>query len=273
MPLATTVNDGAARAALADVVPRLTELIRSIRDSRAPALGEWDAGQVALHLAHAWEIIPRLARREDLRPLLRHPAELADFTTAMVRSDAAGDRHDSAARIEAAASAFLAAPIADPSPRPWLFEGTSLPASAFTCHLLNESLVHGYDIAHAEGRRWRIDPAHAGMAITGFLLPAMSALDPRFPVDQRHAAGVEACYDIRLRDVDRFFFVFSDGAVRVEPPSERRVDWHLSADPSAAFLVLWARTSLWPALLTGRLRGWGRRPALAMRLPRMMRNP
>jgi hypothetical protein len=272
MALATTVDGASARAALASVVPRLTALIRSIRNPAAPAVGEWNAGDVAVHLAQAWETLTALARG-DLNSPLHDPRELAELTTSMVRSDPARDLEEIAARIETAASAYLATPTTDPGPRPWLVEGTAVPASTFTCHVLNESLVHGYDIAHAEGRHWPIDPAHAGIALMGFAIPALSVVDPRFPVDQQHAAGVRACFDIRVRRTSRFFLVFDDGALSVEEPSQRSVDWHISAEPTTLFLLLWSRTSPWPGMLTGRMAAWGRRPWLGLRLPRMMNNP
>jgi hypothetical protein len=266
------VDTAAARAALASVVPRLTALVRSIRNPAAPAVGEWNAGDVAVHLAHAWELLPVLARGDMASPLHR-PEELADVTTAMVRREPGRDLEATAARIEAAASAYLATPMPDGGNRPWMIEGTTLPPSAFICHLLNESLVHGYDIAHAERRRWPIDPTHAGMAIMGFVLPALSVVDPRFPVDQRYAAGVRACFDIRVRRTGRFSLVFDDGALIVEPLARRPVDWHISAEPATLFLLLWSRTSPWPGMFSGRLRVWGRRPSLGLRLTRMMRNP
>src|SRR5690242_17256306 len=133
MAYASTVDPTAARQALAAVVPRLTELIRSIRNPGAPALGEWNAGQVAVHLAHAWEILPSLSqRRLDLA--LDRPEDLAFFTTSMVEADECADVQVAAARIDAAASAYLATPLDDSGERPWLFAGTALPASAFTCH-------------------------------------------------------------------------------------------------------------------------------------------
>ncbi|TMC49342.1 MAG: SCP2 sterol-binding domain-containing protein [Chloroflexi bacterium] len=268
----TTADAAAARAALASVVPRLTALIRSIRNPAAPAVGEWNAGDVAVHLAHAWELLPALARG-DMGSPLHQPDELAGVTTAMVQREPARELEAIAGRIEEAASDYLATPMTDNGARPWMIEGTTLPSSAFSCHLLNESLVHGYDIAHAEGRRWHIDPAHAGMAIMGFAIPALSVVDPRFPVDQRHAAGVRACFDIRVRRTGRFCLVFDDGALTVEAPGERPADWHISAEPATLLLLLWSRTSPWPGMLSGRLRVWGRRPLLGMRLTRMMRNP
>jgi len=268
---ASSVDPAAARVALASVVPRLTALIRSIGDPGAHAVGEWNAGDVALHLAQAWEKLPALAAGEIESPL-GAAAELAALTTTMVRDEPGRDLDAIAGRIEAAASAYLATPSSD-EPRPWLVRGTSLPGSAFSCHLLNESLVHGHDIAHAEGRAWRIDPAHAGMAIMGFAFRALTAVDPRFPVDQEQAAGVRACFDIRVRRTGRVFLILDDGAMRIEPPSSRRVDCHLSAEPATLFLLIWSRTSEWPGVLSGRLALWGRRPWLGARLPQMLRNP
>ena len=268
---ATSVDPTAARAALAAVVPRLTAVIRSVADPGAHAVGEWSAGDVAVHLAHAWEALPALARGDASSPL-GHPAELAALTTTLVREEPDRDLEAAARRIEAAASAYLATPVTD-DPRPWLVQGTALPASAFTCHLLNESLVHGYDIARSQGRRWRIDPAHAGMALMGFLFRALLVVDPRFAVDQAQAAGVRACVDIRVRRTGRVFLLLDDGAVTMEPPSSRPVDCHLSAEPATLFLLIWSRTSQWPGVLTGRLALWGRRPWLGSRLPQMLRNP
>lgn len=272
MPWESTVDAAAARAALAAVVPRLSALIRSVRNAAAPAVGEWNAGDVAVHLVNVWEALPALAGG-DLESPLQELSDLAGLTTAMVSSEADRDLGAAAARIEAAASAFLATPIGENGPRPWLVRGTALPASAFACHLLNESLVHGYDIAHAEERRWQIEPAHASLAIMGFAFPALSVLDPRAPVDPRHAAGVRACFDIRVGRAGRAYLVFDDGAVTIESPSSRPVDCHISAEPATLFLLLWSRTTQWPAALTGRLRVWGRRPWLGLRLPRMLRNP
>ena len=266
-----TVDALAVRAALASVVPRLTALVRSIHDPVAPALGEWNVGDVAVHLAHVWETLPALARGELTSPL-RDPRELAGLTASMVSREPIRDLEATAARIEAAASAYLAAPPTEGGTQPWLVEGTALPPSAFSCHLLNESLVHGHDIAHAERRRWPIDPAAAGMALMGFVFPAMSVVDPRFPVDQRYA-DVRARFDVRVRRTGRFVLVLDGGAATIETPSQRPVDCHVSAEPTTLFLLIWGRTSQWPGAFTGRLSVWGKRPWLGVRLPRMLRNP
>lgn len=276
MAFTTAVDHAAARDALASAVPRVTALIRSIGDPDRPALGEWSTAQVARHLAHAWERLPALARGDMAQPISR-VEELGALTVAMVRDDT-DDVHDlerTASRIEAAAAEYLPLAADAAGLRPWLIQGAMLPASAFTCHLLNETLVHGFDIAHAEGRRWTIPGAHAAMAINGFLMPALSVVDPHAPIDPQHAAGVNACFDIRVRGVTRYYLVIADGAMHFEEPSSssRRVDWHVSVQPETLFLLLWSRISPLPATLRGRLVGWGRRPDLGLRLPRMLRNP
>jgi hypothetical protein len=272
MAYSSGISAADARAALSVVVPRLTALIRSIGDPAAPAVGTWNAVEVAAHLSHAWSVLPVLARGET-ESFLDAPEELAAFTAERVREDATRDLDAIAARIDAAAAAYLATPLDDGGERPWMVRGTALPASAFACHLLNESLVHGYDIAQAQRRSWTIEPAHAAMAILGFLFPALSVVDPRFPVVQERAAGVRARFDIRVRGAGRVHLVLDDGAASVEAASDRRVDCHLSGEPAALFLLIWSRRSQWHGALRGQLLVWGRRPWLGMRLPQMLRNP
>ena len=156
---------------------------------------------------------------------------------------------------------------------PWLIAGIKVPIQMFACHLLNESLVHGFDIARAERITWPIDPSHAGVVLMGFIFPVVAKLDPRAMVDQEKAAGVRACYDIRVRRAGRVFLIFDDGSVSVEPPSSRPVDCHMSADATALLLVMWARKSQWPAVLTAQITTWGRKPWLGAKLRTMIRNP
>jgi len=272
MALPATVETEAARRALGDVVPRLVALVRSIRDPQAPALGEWNAADVAMHLAHVWEVLPSLVAGER-EPFLGGVEELAGLTTSLVRGEEGRDLEEIAARIERGAAAYLATPIPEETARPWMVRGSALPPSSFACHMLNESLVHGFDVARSQGLPWRIDPAYAGMAILGFLFPALSVVDPRFPVRQEKAAGVHASFDIRVRGAGSVHMLLQDGALTITPPGPRRVDCHLSGEATTLFLLIWGRTGQWRGVLTGRLLSWGRRPWLAARLPSMLRNP
>lgn len=273
VPVAATVDDRAARAALAEVAPRLTALIRSVRDPAAPAVGEWSAGEVAIHLAQAWEVLAALSAGGTDSPI-SEVGDLAALTTAMVQGDPVRDLSGVADRIDHSVGAYLAAlPQPGRSEAPWLIEGITVPPSTFSCHLLSETLVHGDDIARSQKTRWPIAPAHAALAMTGFVLPMLGAIDPRALVDQEKARGLRACYDLRVRGGGRVFIVIDDGAVVVEPPSSRPVDCHLSGHPSALLLVFFSRRSQWPAILRGRLGAWGRRPWLGHRLRAVMRNP
>ena len=260
--------------ALGRVVPRLTALIRTIPDPSVPALGVWNAGEVAVHVSHAWRVLTSLASGEASSPI-HEVAELAGMTTTLVREEADRDLAHVADRIDAAAADFLAMAPAVPASelRPWIIEGITVPVHVLGCHLLNECLIHGYDIAAAGGRPWPIARADAATAITGFLFPTVARLGPREMVVQESARGLRARYDIRLRGGGGVVLAFDDGALTVEPQSSRRVDCHLLADPSALFLVMWGRVSQWPAVRRGHLLAWGRRPWLSWRLRALLRNP
>lgn len=229
---------------------------------------------MALHLAQAWAVVSSLAEGRLPSPL-GDISQLAAATTASVRAEPERDLRAMADRIETAATGFLRSTSGEGGdrPRPWLVEGSEVPLRSLACHLLNESLVHGYDMARADGREWRIDPADARLVLLGFILPVLHALPPRALVDQQTAAGLRACYDLRLRGGGQAYFVFDDGGVSVEAPSSRRVDCHLSADPVDLLLVVWARKSQWSAIVKAGLIAWGRKPWLGPRLRTLMTNP
>jgi hypothetical protein len=178
-------------------------------------------------------------------------------------------------RIEAAAAEFTGAIATAKGDKrcPWLVEGSTVSLVTLVCHVLNESLMHGYDLARAGRRPWVIERSHAALALMGFIFPVLDMLDSRSLVDQEEAAGLRVCYDVRLRGGGQVFFVFTDGELTVEGPSSRTVDCHLWADPVALLLVVWARQSQWGPIATGRLVAWGRRPWLGLKLRRLMKNP
>ncbi|MGH3971753.1 MAG: SCP2 sterol-binding domain-containing protein [Pseudonocardiaceae bacterium] len=284
-----TVDWHQGQDALRDEVARVTALLRSIQDPGPPAVGQWNLGEVAMHLAQVWIGLPSLARRDLSRvyevvpdlagvagdSLIRDLWDLGDMTTHAVRSDTERNLGVLADRIEAQAEEYFSECVgADPdAPRPWMVEGTTVRLSTLTYHLLNETLMHAYDIAHAAGRPWRIDPAHAAMAAGRFLIPATQALGPRALVNSAKAAGVRATYDIRIRRGDSFHFIFDDGSLEIVEPSSRRVDCHISADPVAFLMVFWCRQSQWTAIATGKLMAWGRKPWLGLQFRGLIRNP
>ncbi len=263
-----------ARTALGQATTQVAELLRSVPDPEVMALGEWNVAQLATHLSQAFDLVPSLARRDRGSPL-RALDELGGLTIGLVDGEAERDLGVLAGRIESRSKDFLDASGAGSGddPCPWIVAGTALPLRVLTCHLLNEAVVHGYDIAKAAGRPWVIDPAHAALILEGFIVQVMQVVGPRDLVVQEAAAGRRCRYDIRLRGGGRFGLLFDDGALTVEPPSDREVDCHLSADPAAFLLVGWGRINQWRAIPKGQLLAWGRRPWMALRLRSMLASP
>jgi hypothetical protein len=275
--------------ALRDEVRRVTTLMRSISEPEIPAVGQWNIAEVAMHLSQAWMVVPGLARRDLSRihavvpgmagvagdSWIRDMWDHADSTTLAVRSDPERDLAVLSDRIEERAQEYLGecAGHSPDEPRPWLIEGTTVPLSALTGHLLNETVMHGYDIAHAAGRKWRIEPAHAAMVIRQFFVPVVQTNDPRTFVNAEQAASLQATYQLHLRGGGRLNFVFDDGSLRVEESSARRVDCHISANPAAFFMVFWQRQSQWNAIAKGQFVAWGRKPWLGLKFRSLLRNP
>lgn len=282
------VDWGRTTDALRREVRRVTDLLRSVRDPDVPAVGQWTLAEVAMHLSQVWLVVPGLARRDlsrihEVMPdlpgagegLIRDIAELDTVTDLGVRSDGERDPGALADRIEARAAEFFGECVgrrAD-EPVPWMVDGSRVRLANLTGHLLNETVMHGYDIARADRRSWYIEPAHAVMVLSEFIVPVIEALDSHALVDSARAAGLRATYDLRIRQGQRFHFIFENGAVAVEKPASRRVDCHISAEPVAFLMVLWGRRSQWSAIAGGQLLAWGRKPWLGPRFRRLLRNP
>ena len=269
-----TVDAAEAQAAAATLVVRIAALIRSIRNPTAPAIGEWSVRDVAVHLGHVWQGLPAMARRQTAPPL-RDLWELGAMTTALVRGERDPEPEAVAGRIEKAAREYLAetAVADDGGTTPWMIEGIEVPRSVFTCHLINEMLLHGDDIARAERRPWRIEPVHAGLALRGFILPVVRLMDPCTLVDQARTGGFAARWDVSWRGQGRVVYVLEGGELHLEAPAGRRVDCRISADPGAFLLVMFGRRGVWSTVARGRMLAWGRRPWLLPTLRALTRNP
>jgi len=285
----SSIRWAAVQEALREAVGRVTALLRSDLDPNAPAIGEWSLAEVAMHLSQAWLIVPDLARGDLSRTyevvpdmegiaganFIRDVWDLGGATKLGVRSDPERSLRVLADRIEGRAAEFFAEQ-AGRSPDeacPWLVEGVVVPRPVLTAHLLNETLVHGRDIARAGRRPWPIERAHAAMVFGDFIVEIMKALPPRAMVDQKRAKGVRAVFDLRLRGGDSWRWCFDDGELRIDPEPRPRIDCHISADPLTLVLVAYGRKSQWPAIAKGQLVAWGRRPWLGPRLRALMRNP
>jgi len=256
-----------ACAAIEDVLPRFTELLRNDPDVTARAVGTWTLPDVACHISHVIRTDADALARRELPVVQLSPAGVAEWNTSTLADDPERDVRALADRIDKLGAGFFevtANPPADPVT--WL-GGTHLPPSAVVCHLLEELLVHGHDAANAARASWPIEPAHAALAIVKGVLPVVAA-SPQSWARASDDARIRARVEVRLRGFERFTLALENG-LRVESPlAHARVDAHLSVDPATLLLVMPGRQSVWRAVRGGNAMAWGRRPQALLTLLR-----
>ncbi len=272
MALTPTVDLGAVRAAITNESARVTALLRSARRADAPALGEWNLGDLAVHVSLSLDAVLATARGSGA--LLDDIWGLSGLSGVLVGGETTRALGVMAGRIETTAAQLLAVLPATggQESRPWLVQGMELPLSALACQALNELVVHGRDLALAEGVAWPVDRRTAALVLDGFLFPALDVLGPSM-VDQEVAAGLRARFEVRLRGGGGAYLTIDDGDLSVNRSALGPVDCHLLVDPAAFLLVSWGRVSQWPPIARGQLLAWGRRPWLGPRLRALLRNP
>lgn len=256
-----------ARTALRDVTGELVALLRRVPAADAPSVGTWTVGDVAAHLSHVFRFDTDAIAGRPVPAATVTAAGMAEVNATMLAEDDERDPGVLADRIETLAKEFDdVTSDARAATVDWL-QGTPLPPSAVACHLLEECLIHGHDIAVASGQRWSIRPRHAVLAVEGGVLPLITALPPTAFVNQEKAGSFRARFDVHLRGGGRTVLDFDRGSLTLDTPGTGAVDAHLCADAPALMLVFIGRQAIWTPLLTGKLAAWGRRP---WRLARML---
>lgn len=274
MSATTTVDWAAARRAVARAGPRLTAMLRTATKPEAPALGEWDVTQVATHVSHATDAITAMTVGGG--NLIADIEGLPVMSRVMLEGEGRRPLSELADRIDASVAGFLAgmeaAAATGDTSHSWLIQGTEMPLSVLTCHVLNELTVHGRDIAVALGVPWPIDKGDAALILQGFVFPALHTLG-RAMVVQEKAGDKRARFEVRLRGDGRAWAYFDRGDFSVEGEPQGKVDCTLSVDPVAFLLVSWGRISQWSAIPRGQLLASGRKPWLGLQLRSWLRNP
>ena len=239
---------------------------------------DWTVGEAAAHLVVVARAFAATAAGQAVGPAGVAP-DLDDFHERLAQVNARaiaavppGDPGRLGDRLRDGIAAFLRAsaerPGEDLVDTPWYGRGVRCRLDTLTCLAIGEVVVHGYDIAKALRRPWPIDPEHARLVVAG-VLPAMIPLT----VDVSATAGLHAAYELRIRGGPRLVVRFRDGAASVEPSASQPVDCWISADPTAFLLVGYGRIGLWGPIARGRLVAGGRKPWLALRFKRLLRNP
>ena len=142
-----------------------------------------------------------------------------------------------------------------------------LPPRVVLCHALEESLVHGHDIAAALGRRWEIKRRHGAVAVEGWVFPLLSAIPPDAFVAQTCDADLRATVQLRVRGGGTTFLCLRDRQLRLSGNIDGHVDGVIDAEPSALMLTFLRRQGILRQVATGKMVAWGRRPWL---LPRAL---
>jgi hypothetical protein len=262
------IDRAEAVAALRSAAPRVSALIRAIRDPGRPTNGlEWTLGQTAAHVVSDVRMhrewlrgegtidygVPDLStrNRQNAEKLgASEPGELARLLDAEVNAFA-GEVEQSLP------SATIPAEV-----------GPALTVGQVVCVLLGEFLVHGFDLATTLGRPWSIGRSEANLVAAGSL-----AILPQF-VNEPAARGARVAYELRLRDGPRVVVRIDHGTLSVESSHPGgRVDARIWADPAAFLLVGYGRTGQWGAIAHGKLLAWGRKPWTAFRFATYLRNP
>jgi uncharacterized protein (TIGR03083 family) len=249
-------------AAVEKTAFRVSLLMRSASHPDRKAIGRWTVGETANHLAHCYPSFTGVFRGS----FAVAPEDVDTHNDEVLADDPVRNLDTLADRVDADAAKYLeVAGGVDQNAPIDFFTGMQVPASGVSATLLGEALVHGYDIAKAEGLPWPIDPEFAVLTLEG-----MRAIMPHF-VDEKAAAGLTACFEIRLRGGSTRYWQFDEGRLTVEDSPRSKVDCHISADPVAWLLMSYNRIGPTTPTLTGKVLVWGRRPWLALRLGDLFR--
>lgn len=245
-----------ARAAVGEVLPRLTALVRGLAASPRPAVGHWTVPDVVCHVSHAVDLDTTALAGGPLPGIEPTPAGTAAWNSQMLASDRERDLGVLADRIDVRGTAFLEQAPTEPTVA-WIF-GARLAPSVVACHLLAELLLHGHDIAKATGAPWVIEPNHAALAITGGGVPIINAC-PDLWVRHTVEPTARARIELRLRGGHRLTLAL-DQRLTAEQPPAGDADAYLATTPEQALLIFFGRRSPWAVAASGGAIVWGRRP-------------
>ena len=253
----TVATNSALLAAVEKSAYRASLLLRSATKPDKKAIGIWSVAETANHLSHCYPSFIDAFHGT----FTAAPEDVDAHNAEALAADPERDLDVLANRIETGMHEYLEiAGKFDGDELVDFFTGMLVPASGVTATLLGEALVHGYDIAKAEGLPWVIEPQHAALTLEG-LVPIVVHF-----VDEKVAAGLNAGFEIRLRGGRTSFWYFEDGRLTIESSQILPVDCHISAEPVTFMLMSYNRIGSTLPALSGKVRVWGRRPWLAMQL-------
>ncbi|WP_436493599.1 maleylpyruvate isomerase N-terminal domain-containing protein [Actinokineospora sp. HUAS TT18] len=257
------------REVLPAVTARFADLVARAAPG-APATAHWTAADTAAHVMaiatlYTAILAPGGAAADSVAGVTVDT--VADLNDVTLRHYTERDPATLAAALRSAVDTILAVTEGTDHERPIPWLGDSrVPVAGVLAHLVNEMLVHGWDIARAIRAPWRIPPHEAATFFDRFLIGMIrndvgGLLDGSSPNDRRVAVA------FRSRHTTPATLVLHHGRVHLADPSDP-ADVRLTFDPATLNLVLFGRVSRARAALTGKLIVTGPRP---WRLPAFLR--
>jgi uncharacterized protein (TIGR03083 family) len=260
---------------------RFADLVASVPDPAAPAVGSWSVATTAAHVAVISSVYTAMLPTEG-RP---HPIpgvadrirdaaldEVAAFNEFTLGNMAERDPVALAGQVRGDIERLLTmSDDLDPWRRIAWLGNAQLPVASWYAHLLNELHLHGHDIATAAGTRWDVPQRDAAMSFEMFLVTMLRGDTGRLLAHEPMSRSSIAIR-FRSRYTTPVVFAVRDNRVVIDPP-ERTVDATLAFQPSALMRILFRRLGKTRAALTGQVAVWGRRPWQLNALLRAVRFP
>lgn len=245
--------------AIGAMADRLVTLVSEVPDPslRVPATPQWTVIEA---FAHVVTVVPRYVQGARQQGHWVSPDEVPALNSEQVAALASRDITELSTRLRSAIAELVEVldGFGEAQPTFTFHGGEQVGADVSLGILLGELVVHGSDIARALNHPWPIDPGHVELIQQG--------LTPVLPgwLDTNRTGSHTGAYEVRLRGQGTHRFSFHDGRLTMNPPAAWRPDAVISADPATFLLLVYKRRSQWPAILTGRVTAWGRRPWLAL---------
>jgi uncharacterized protein (TIGR03083 family) len=270
-PRVTEAAWRAVRAAVLESGDRLAAMVEA-GDPLRMATADWTVADTAAHVAAvAWQDTAMVQSDDAPMPIpglrdyyatttvdnIHHELNVAMREQYQVR-----DPRELAGELRAAVRQVLdLSADADPARLVTWLGSSQLPVAGLLAHLVNEILIHGWDIARALRVPWAIPPDQAALFFDLFIVelirngPGVFLDTGKPPRPGRIAVEFRSAYTAAVT------IVLQDGRISLAQPA-RDDDIRLRFHPPAFNLMLFHRVSRPRAALTGGVRIWGRRPWL-----------
>jgi len=249
----------AGETEMRDMAGRFAALLRGAGDGSTQVPGmRWTVGEIGAHVVqsaiHAREVVEG-ARSSyegvgfnaavDERLLAaqpeRNPARLADL-------------------VESSYDALAETLTAKPDDEVLGVIDQLTPASLRGILAL-DFMLHGTQIGVATGQPFDFPVAEMRDA-AALVLPVLT--------DDGAAAGLTATFSLTFRGASPLLYGWEGGRLWIDDGHQRQVDCRVLADPRAFLLQGIGLYPVWKLALTGKLISYGRKPWLAMRLPKLL---